>query len=282
MCLIAFAIDASPRWPLVIAANRDEFLDRPTLPLSRWTSPSGQEIISGRDQRAGGAWMGMTAGGRVAFLTNVRSAQPETAARSRGELVMRWLEHGTAQMTPDAFAAALQSEAGAYAGFNLVVGDVRRHQWQWMSNKGMTGWASQALGAGVYGLSNAALDTAWPKTTELKRALADALVSSSRDADSLTAPLWAALDNRQRAALELLPSTGVPTALEEALSSAFVNYTEHGYGTRSSTVVLAGAEPAHEETSLDWIAEERTHTGDMTGKAIFRWQTPATEQFTVL
>ena len=62
MCLIAFAIGVSDRWPLVIASNRDEYLDRPTLPLGRWQSASGQEIISGRDLRAGGTWLGMTPG----------------------------------------------------------------------------------------------------------------------------------------------------------------------------------------------------------------------------
>ncbi|MDP3169912.1 MAG: NRDE family protein, partial [Polaromonas sp.] len=69
MCLIAFAIGASARWPLVIAANRDEFLDRPTLPLARWKSDAGTDIISGRDIRAGGTWMGLTAAGRIAMLT---------------------------------------------------------------------------------------------------------------------------------------------------------------------------------------------------------------------
>ena len=91
MCLIAFALHASSRWPLVIAANRDEFLDRPTVPLARWKTPSGQAVVSGRDLRAGGAWFGITPGGRIAFLTNVREGDSLVAPRSRGELVTRWL-----------------------------------------------------------------------------------------------------------------------------------------------------------------------------------------------
>ena len=104
MCLIAFAINASARWPLVIASNRDEFLDRPTLPLNDWKTASDQRILSGRDLRAGGTWLGATPDGRVAFVTNVRQAQPQAAARSRGELVTRWLE---SRLDGASFAAAL-------------------------------------------------------------------------------------------------------------------------------------------------------------------------------
>ena len=92
MCLIAFAINASSRWPLVIAANRDEYIERPTTPLTRWKTSSGETIISGRDLRAGGAWFGVTPGGRIAFLTNVREADALPAPRSRGELVTQWLQ----------------------------------------------------------------------------------------------------------------------------------------------------------------------------------------------
>ncbi|MDQ3060701.1 MAG: NRDE family protein [Pseudomonadota bacterium] len=117
MCLIAFAIGVSQRWPLVIAANRDEYLDRPTLALSRWRTASGQEIVSGRDLRAGGTWLGMTPGGRVAFLTNVRGPAAQAAPRSRGELVTRWLE-----TTQDAegFVSTLAQTGALYGGFNLV------------------------------------------------------------------------------------------------------------------------------------------------------------------
>ena len=113
MCLVAFAVGASEHWPLVIAANRDEFLERPTLPLARWKTGAGQEIISGRDLRAGGTWMGITPGGRIAFLTNVRQAQPEAALRSRGELVTRWLE-GSGDAVD--FVAALEGQGAPFGG----------------------------------------------------------------------------------------------------------------------------------------------------------------------
>lgn len=263
MCLIAFAIGMSDHWPLVIAANRDEFLDRPTLPLARWQTASGQEVLSGRDLRAGGTWMGMTPGGRIAFLTNVREGRPEAGSRSRGELVMRWLE---GRDDSASFLETLRKDADAYSGFNLVIGDFHRNDWVWITNRpvgpGADSWQAKPLSPGVYGLSNAALDTPWPKTTELKRVLATALSAESDEA--LRVSLWTALANRQRAQREHLPSTGVPLPQEEALSSAFVDLQEQGYGTRCSTVLLARAQNEREgPRSWSILMEEQTHSSQL-------------------
>ncbi len=261
MCLVAFAINASARWPLVIAANRDEFVARPTLPLAPWTSASGQPIVSGRDLHAGGTWLGMTPGGRVAFLTNVREAQPQVAPRSRGELVTRWLEKdGDAA----GFVSALRADHSAYAGFNLVLGDFQRKAWTWVTNRSGadSGWHAQSLAPGVYGLSNAQLDTPWPKTVELKRVLAAALLEGHGEPTSaaLQSRLWKALANCERAAAGQLPVTGVAPALEAALSSAFVECPEHGYGTRSSTLLLASAQSAPGAAQRwDVQVDEKTH-----------------------
>lgn len=280
MCLIAFAIHASDRWPLVVAANRDEFFDRPTLPLARWQSSAGQSIISGRDVRAGGTWLGMTPSGRFALLTNVRelpsvtpSNSPSTvsAPRSRGELVMRWLENGM-----DANQFMTQTDSQAYAGFNLVLGDAHTGSWTWLSNRSFAagaqgaeahrpkpaGWCSRALAPGVYGLSNAALDTPWPKTLALSAALADAIknANATPDAQTIDTQLWTALANRQRASAESLPDTGLSVALEESLSSAFVDAPERAYGTRCSTLLVASvaqdtAGSHHWQVRID----EKTH-----------------------
>lgn len=242
MCLIAFAISASPRHPLVIASNRDEFLDRPTLPLGRWQTGCGQEIISGRDMRAGGTWLGITPDGRVAFLTNVREAESKTAELSRGELVTRWLESHSDIGT---FADLLKNNSYRYGGFNLVLGDVQRNTWAWMTNKSLvstSGWHFLTLAAGVYGLSNAALDTPWPKTIFLKKAMSESLQQETiadLDDDSWQAPLWTALGNRTRFPIDGLSATVAQDTMESALSSAFVEFPEHGYGTRSSTVLVA-------------------------------------------
>lgn len=277
MCLIAFAIQASERWPLVIAANRDEFFNRPTVPLARWQTGSGQTLISGRDLRAGGTWLGLTPGGRCALLTNVRQAQNPPAARSRGELVMRWLE---SDLDTDQFMA--QTDSAAYGGFNLVLGDFQRERWTWLSNRSLkagadsdfneanvaglelaqrtptAGWRSRDLPPGVYGLSNAALDTPWPKTLALKTALTDALQAA--DAATLEAPLWAALSSRRRASPKNLPNTGVAVDIEESLSSAFVEAPERGYGTRCSTLLVASAANTSQQ-ARSWTLriQEKTH-----------------------
>lgn len=242
MCLIAFAIGASQRWPLVIASNRDEFLKRPTLPLDRWQTACGQEIISGRDLRAGGTWLGMTPGGRVAFLTNVREAEPKVVPFSRGELVTRWLEsHSDAE----SFAALLEKDKHLYGGFNLVLGDMPRNTWTWITNRSVasvSSWHCQMLPPGVYGLSNAALDTPWPKTLALKNALMASLqheTEANSQNESLKSLLWTALGNRVRVPFRSLPATGISEAMGAALSSAFVDFPEHDYGTRSSTVLVA-------------------------------------------
>ncbi len=257
MCLIAFAINASIRWPLVIASNRDEFLNRPTLPLARWRTDAGTEIVSGRDLRAGGTWLGLTPGGRLAMLTNVRQPQPSAAEKSRGELVLRWLE---GRMDAAQFMA--QTDSAAFGPFNLVLGDFQTPAWHWLTNcAGATGWHSRALSPGIYGLSNGALDTPWPKTRALKHALQTALAASEQE--TLQDTLWSALQNRQRATVEHLPRTGVPLALEQALSSAFVDSPEHGYGTRCSTLLVAtaqgGAELVQPALTWDLLIQETTH-----------------------
>lgn len=298
MCLVAFAINVSARWPLVIASNRDEFFNRPTLPLARWQATSGQTIVSGRDVLAGGTWLGMTPGGRIALLTNVRELPTATqppAPRSRGELVMRWLEGDT-----DATEFMAQTDSTAYGGFNLVVGDYQTDSWTWLSNRSFESslggavaqrpqgnrWCSRALPPGVYGLSNAALDTPWPKTLALKAALTSALDAALEAHDPVIpdAPLWTALASRRRSSPESWPDTGLPGTLEESLSSAFVDAPERAYGTRCSTLLVASAaENVQNKPCLNVRVEEKTHaqpqvsssdssSGDDVLKQVFQWQ----------
>lgn len=244
MCLIAFAIGLRPHSPLLLAANRDEFWQRPTRPLSRWPLGPGRSVVAGQDLQAGGTWLGFADDGRVAMLTNVRESRSDAAPRSRGELLTRWLsgEADTAQ------ALATSVDPAAYRGFNLVLGDVQQGQWHWLSNRQHPdpapgtplplppGWLGRTLGPGLYGLSNAALDTPWPKTRRLKQALDAALAQLDDDPQ---APDWRhtvlqALTERQTAAPAELPQTGLPLAQEVGLSAAFVHLPQAGYGTRSS------------------------------------------------
>jgi uncharacterized protein with NRDE domain len=237
MCLIAFAIGAHPACPLLLASNRDEFFDRPTDALHRWTDGSG--IWAGRDRREGGTWLGLNERGRVAWLTNVRSAHNGPGQRSRGELATRWLQ---GDASAEAFTATLDPQA--YAGFNLVVGDLRQNRWVWLSNRSpaaphgpVTAVLQQRdLAPGVYGLSNAVLDTPWPKTVRLKAALAQALTVVD-DASQWHVPLQQALADDRVTPDTALPRTGVAAEWERTLSSPFVRSPAHGYGTRSSLLM---------------------------------------------
>lgn len=248
MCLAAFALNAHPRFPLVIVANRDEFFARAAAPMAWW--PDQPHVLAGRDLSAGGTWFGLTRAGRLALLTNVREpGRQNPAAPSRGALVVDWLN---ADDDAPAFAQRL---AGGYNGFNLVTGDVARREWHWLSNRAP---APVALGDGLHALSNAALDTPWPKTTGLRAALADALAHASGVAD-LTERLLAALADPTPAADADLPDTGVGLARERLLSPRFIRIAEPGapavYGTRCATVLVREADGA---THL----VERSYTAD--------------------
>ena len=236
MCLLALALGQSEAWPLLLASNRDEFFHRPTQPLAHWRSDSGMLIVSGRDALAGGTWLGLTPGARVALLTNVREPGATVGARSRGELPLAWLHSSE---TAEHFLARLDVQA--YSGFNLVIGDMRTGSWHWASNRQPTtsgvavGWQHRALPPGVYGLSNAFLDTPWPKTQRLKRAMQVAVVGGENPAKVL----WAALADANEASPTEMPQTGVAPAIERQLSSAWVRFADGRYGTRASTLVQA-------------------------------------------
>lgn len=264
MCLIAFAVGAHPRWPLLIAANRDEHFERPTLPLQRWYGAAGQALISGRDQRAGGTWLGLSTTGRVAMLTNVREPAMAPGARSRGELPLAWLEGG---QSAEDFLEGLDLQA--YSGFNLVIGELAAQYWHWLSNRQagpegvQAGRQHERLGPGVYGLSNAFLNTPWPKTVRLREAVAQTL-KQARQGPLSREPLWQALANRDQPADEMLPRTGVPWSVEKELSSAMVRFPDGRYGTRSSLLVTAEALTSeHWHLSLEEKSWDPHRLGEM-------------------
>lgn len=232
MCLIALAIDQSRRFPLVVAANRDEFFTRPAARLAWWTPDAGgPAILGGRDLEAGGTWLGLTAQGRLAMLTNVRDpSRIDVQAPSRGRIVPQWLA-GTEPTDRFWMRTALLG----YNGFNLIAADFKRGECFWASN--LSGHPMR-LERGTYSVSNASLDTAWPKTTALKNRLRLAL-DGADSVDALAGALFTALGDRQLAADADLPATGVPIELERALSAAFIRAPERQYGTRCSTLVIS-------------------------------------------
>ena len=237
MCLAAIALNAHPSFPLVIAANRDEFFARAAAPMAWWRA-GGADVLAGRDLSAGGTWFGLTRAGRLALLTNVREPGRQIAdAPSRGALVVDWLN---AQDDAAAFAARL---AEGYNGFNLITADVARNTWHWISNRAP---APVALTPGIHALSNAALDTPWPKVVGLKALVADAL-DRSNSAKQLAEQLFAALADPTPAPDAALPDTGVGLARERLLSPRFVRMPDPalpsvaGYGTRCATVLIREA-----------------------------------------
>jgi len=222
MCLILLAWHAHPDYPLVVAANRDEFLARRTAAADFWQD--APEVLAGRDLEAGGTWLGMTRGGRFAALTNYRDpARIKPGAPSRGELVSRFLR---GRQTPGEYFAELELIAARYNGFNLLFGDTES---MWCFSN--CGEGARRLEPGVYGLSNHLLDTPWPKVARGKSALAIALQALPDEA-----PLFALLQDDRVAPDQDLPRTGVSLEWERLLSAAFIR--SPAYGTRSATVLL--------------------------------------------
>lgn len=222
MCLILIAWQSHPDYPLVVAANRDEFFSRRTAAADFWADAPG--VLAGRDIEAGGTWLGVARNGRFAALTNYRDpARNQSSAPSRGGLVSRFLMGGQA---PRDYLAELESGASRYNGFNLIFGDLDS---LWCFSN--CGEGEQALAPGVYGLSNHLLDTPWPKVARGKSALGEALQALPDEA-----PLFALLRDDSIAPDEMLPRTGVSLEWERLLSAAFIR--SPGYGTRSATVLL--------------------------------------------
>lgn len=222
MCLILLAWQAHPDYPLVVAANRDEFFARPTAAAGFW--PDAPQVLAGRDLEAGGTWLGVSREQRFAALTNYRDGTGQIpGARSRGALVADFL---TGRQSPQAYLDTVGDRASDYSGFNLFVGDAEHLAYCSNRDEGQVRW----LAPGIYGLSNHLLDTPWPKLASARAAFAAALQTLP-----LAAPFFTLLADREIVADSHLPETGVPLAWERILSAVFVS-SEH-YGTRASTLL---------------------------------------------
>ncbi len=245
MCLILFAWKSHPDYPLVVAANRDEFYERETDPMGWW--PEHPHLLAGKDRAdvigSPGTWLGFTKTGRFAALTNVRApSEKNPDARTRGELSLRYL---TGQHKPHAYIQKNAKQFEQYNGFNLLMADLsdpKNAEMHWVSNRLMMGqnirprkvFPEQALAPGVYGLSNAMLDTPWPKVNHRVAAFAQTLAMDSGQLKNLDHYLRVLADTHEASPQEL-PNTGVNKDWEKALSAAFIKTP--AYGTRSSTIL---------------------------------------------
>ena len=236
MCLIALAWKVDPRFNLVVAANRDEWRERPAKPLHWWEDHP--RILAGRDLKAGGTWMGITQGGRFAAVTNFRDpSDKRSTAISRGTLVADFL---LANENAETFLFRLAARADLFNGFNLVLFDGER-----LMYFGSHEAVPRPVEPGVHGLSNHLLDEPWPKVVRARRAMQAALA----EADPVPTLFDLLADARGAEDYEL-PDTGVGLAWERRLAPPLI--TGADYGSRASTVatITAAGDVTFEERSL--------------------------------
>ncbi len=221
MCLIVFSLNSHPHYPLILIANRDEFYERPTTPVHKWENTT---MYAGKDLKASGTWMGITESGRFAAVTNYRDLKNiKDTAKTRGDLPLDYLlgsDH------PKDYLHQIHEHKDDYNGFNLLTyRDSKMYHYSNYEGK------VNSLDDGVHGLSNALLDTPWPKVTQLKETF-ETVISGDFNAHDL----MELLNDQNTAGDEFLPDTGVSPELEKALSAICIR-TER-YGTCSSSVLM--------------------------------------------
>lgn len=268
MCLILFAWNSHPDYSLVVAANRDEFYARPTHPISYWKDVP--HILGSRDAAdvlgIPGTALGLSLEGKFAAITNIRApSEKNPEMRTRGELTAKFLTqpHNIQEFIQQNEKSFLQ-----YNGFNLLLGDIsqgEKSHLSWLSNRLVIGGKVRhrktmnpaPVIPGVYGLSNAMLDTPWPKVRTGVAAFAQAL---AMDSGNLNHPehYFRLLKNDARPSDEELPSTGVNIEWERALSPIFIK-TEN-YGTRSSSLLRVRKDGVFQmiERTFDANSKEET------------------------
>jgi uncharacterized protein with NRDE domain len=224
MCLILFAYRVHPLYPLILAANRDEFHDRPAAPASFWdTAP---KLLAGKDLPGGGTWLGVTTDGRIAALSNYLDPFPPKAeALSRGVLASEFL---LGRITPDRYREDLRTRAGRFNGFSLLFGD--ENHLSCYSNRGEV---APRIQPGIHGLSNHLLDTPWPKVVRGKEMLGRILESEGKPS---VEEIFSLLADRREPLREPPSETEITPERERRYSRLFI--TGSGYGTRSSTLVM--------------------------------------------
>lgn len=231
MCLLSFSWQPNTATPLTLVANRDEFHQRPAAPAQFW--PEHPHVLAGKDLTGNGTWLGVTKQGYFAALTNVRRLPSSYEGNtSRGNLVLDYLIE---QPDPQDYLTNIQQRASDYDGFNLIVGN--KQQCWYFSNR--QSHDPIELNAGLYGLSNASLDTPWPKLTAAKDNLNTWLAQPNSQVDIL----HTLLQDRSTYPQALLPDTGIGQPWETLLSSAFI--VSENYGTRASTGLIISEKSIH-------------------------------------
>ncbi|WOJ97555.1 NRDE family protein [Congregibacter brevis] len=262
MCLIVFAWQKHPRLPLLLAANRDEFHERPAAPAAYWNDTP--QVLAGRDLQAGGTWLGISRSGRFAAITNVRdpAAHARSAPRSRGELTHDFLAGTT---TPSDYLLSVANRMNEYQGFNLLVGD-RESLW-YLNGSAAEKSQPMALAPGIYGLSNAALDVPWPKVNLARNRLLSALDDSTGERKAPGhSELRSCLADRSLADQHALDEENLGGDMARQLSAQFI-VTPH-YGTRCCTTLRS-----HLTGELEFEEQRFDSAGNLAGTEAFKLDT---------
>ena len=256
MCLLAVAFQTQTDTPLIVTSNRDEFYRRPTEAMHWWPDAP---ILAGRDNQAGGTWMGLSRSGRFAAVTNFRqledAAMPEAKTLSRGHLVTDFL---SSKNTVEQWADSITTTMPDYGGFNLLIYD--GHRLLYLNNRYGT---RQLLAPGIYALSNHLLDSPWPKVDHAREQLRQTIESGQIGAGQLP-ELIATLSLEKTYPPELLPDTGVSNELETQLSSPFI--VADGYGTRASSAIIISKQ------GEIVVAEHCFEAGETLGTQVFEFE----------
>lgn len=246
MCLISFSWKHHPKYDLVVAANRDEFYNRPTRQAQFWEDyPT---LLAGKDLKDGGTWLGITKCHRFAALTNYRDfARIKEQAPSRGHLVTDFLKGSS---SPEEYITQLRESTEEYNLFNLLLSDGKS---LWYFNN--VNFEYKELDSGTYSLSNGLLDEEWPKVIKGKKQLENVFKNETLNANQI----FEGLTDNEKAPQDKLPQTGVPLGMEIGLSSMFIELP--GYGTRCSTVILSNKEQTiFSEKTYEKGQSKETHT----------------------
>ena len=253
MCLLAFNWRPNHSTPLLLVANRDEFHERPALPMHWWSGKKGNapDLLAGKDLKAQGTWLGFNRSGRFAMLTNIRPGYiGKEGARSRGEIPLRFLNSND---SIDQVAQVLSGNLDQYAGFNLIVGEPGALFWMSSNSPNL-----HPVEPGVHALSNDALDTPWPKATLARQQMSEqsVLLESQLDGSGLLMDSNPATDAD-------LPKTGIPIEWERLLSSQLI--VSEGYGTRSRCLFRIS------DGQYDVVEQQLNNTGVVETELSFNW-----------
>ncbi|AQK45684.1 Ser/Thr-rich protein T10 in DGCR region [Zea mays] len=246
MCIAAWAWHCHPTHRLLLLFNRDEYHSRPTQPAQWWAAgEEAKEILGGRDELGGGTWMGCTRDGKLAFLTNVREPSSLIGAKTRGQLPVRFLQ---GSLCPLEYATEIAKEADQYNGFNLILADVNSGTMVYISNRPGGDPVIQTVAPGLHVLSNAAINSPWPKAMRLGQSFKRYLTIHDDAEASLKQMVEELMMDTARPDRSMVPDTGDDPEWEYKLSSIFIDTAKEQaktmarYGTRSMVALAAKLE----------------------------------------